>query len=431
MNRTNVAGIVVVSNEEGHPEPIGGEAYESHDQVVTCVSYDIGMAMVKLFEGAESLSISFGTDMVPGYFIGIDSERRLYQLGYWWTYSMTYVTLEARYLQYMSTVYDREEKTNLEIPVFDGTTLHTSSTVNITDIPSESVLRALGSMELDMTLDCVGDLDQDCSKWDHVVTLTAVCFGPSGATYRRLEEVGGATDEIGRWITPFRRNTGHWFTDVSPLMAILYGASRCEITLEVTSTIWVASLSFRFYSVGGDSTPASVLPVEYPNTDVEFDSLTSYNANRSITFVTPDDISKVVFQTIISGHGDCEFEPTSHHWRVNGVEGYNVSFFGAGTAYGCQDKTIAGVETNEHGTWWYGRDGWCDGSPVEPHYIDVTDSVDLTPGAVNKLDYYAYSYDDDDERWEESEFHIYVKPETKTSGCGGYILMSSHLVFYS
>ena len=61
---------------------------------------------------------------------------------------------------------------------------------------------------------------------------------------------------------------------------------------------------------------------------------------------TPSDApGKVVLEAILSGHGDCEFEPTAHFWEVNGVE-YNVTFFGAGTAYGCQDQ-VSSFDTAE------------------------------------------------------------------------------------
>lgn len=182
------------------------------------------------------------------------------------------------------------------------------------------------------------------------------------------------------------------------------------------------------------ATPSTVSPLAFSNRDyhAEFDSLKQYNANRTSVITTPpEDTQKVTLEAIISGHGDCEFEPTSHHWLVNGDE-YNITFFGAGTQYGCQDQAIEGSIPNEHGTYYYGRDGWCDGAPVMPHDIDISDSMDLTPGSMNTIEYYAESYAaDDDERFEESIYHIYLKPKTKTDGCQGYMLMSSNVIFYT
>lgn len=37
---------------------------------------------------------------------------------------------------------------------------------------------------------------------------------------------------------------------------------------------------------------------------------------------------------------------------------------------------------------------------------------------------------DDDERFTESQYHVYEKPSVETDGCQGYILMSSNIVFY-
>ena len=36
----------------------------------------------------------------------------------------------------------------------------------------------------------------------------------------------------------------------------------------------------------------------------------------------------------------------------------------AGTEWGCADRVLEGVTPNEHGTWHFGRMGWCDGQGV-------------------------------------------------------------------
>ena len=150
----------------------------------------------------------------------------------------------------------------------------------------------------------------------------------------------------------------------------------------------------------------------------------------------PAKTSKVVLEALVTGHGDCEFMPTAHHWYFNGArvqaEKYEAAFLGAGTMWGCTDKVLSGSEPNEHGTWNYGRDGWCDGSSVKPQVFDVTDSVTLDPDATNNITYFALSWgSDDDARFDASMHHEYTTPTTLTDGCGGYILMSSNLVFYS
>ena len=56
----------------------------------------------------------------------------------------------------------------------------------------------------------------------------------------------------------------------------------------------------------------------------------------------------------------------------------------------------------------------------------------LDPDATNNITYFALSWgSDDDARFDASMHHEYTTPTTLTDGCGGYILMSSNLVFYS
>jgi hypothetical protein len=49
---------------------------------------------------------------------------------------------------------------------------------------------------------------------------------------------------------------------------------------------------------------------------------------------------------------------------------------------------MEGVEPNEHGTWLYGRNGWCDGQQVDPWVIDITTDVNLS--ASNAISYRGY-----------------------------------------
>ena len=101
-----VEGIIVVAQPDDYAQAIGNTASgEYFGTAVISISYQDGAEMIALFDqGAESMSISLGQEMVPGYFMAVDSERKLYELGYWWTYTLNYITTEARYLQYMSKV---------------------------------------------------------------------------------------------------------------------------------------------------------------------------------------------------------------------------------------------------------------------------------------------------------------------------------------
>merc|ERR1712070_912572 len=201
-----------------------------------------------------------------------------------------YITLEARYLQYMTTVYERESKAGYVIPLFSDTILDPESVATIDSMPSETLMRSFETMEL------------DCSKCDHVITLDVSCWSSvDSVRHRRLHEVGGDYNEMGRWITPFRRQVGHWLTDITPLMPMLF-EDTCNFTLEITESKWVASLSLRFtdtIDASTTATPSVVMPVSYPNTNTDFDSVSSYNANRTVEITTPSEtgtIEKVILE---------------------------------------------------------------------------------------------------------------------------------------
>lgn len=49
-----------------------------------------------------------------------------------------------------------------------------------------------------------------------------------------------------------------------------------------------------------------------------------------------------------------------------------------GTQWGCADKVPQGSVPNEHGTWMYGRNGWCDGQEVGVQTVQgIQDIQDL------------------------------------------------------
>lgn len=53
----------------------------------------------------------------------------------------------------------------------------------------------------------------------------------------------------------------------------------------------------------------------------------------------------------------------------------SLSFDVAGTEWGCTAAVLSGSVPNEHGTWEYGRGGWCDGAPVPATVWDVTQAI--------------------------------------------------------
>jgi hypothetical protein len=117
----------------------------------------------------------------------------------------------------------------------------------------------------------------------------------------------------------------------------------------------------------------------------------------------PADAARVELVSAITGHGmsqpgNCaEFCNTDHHFLVNtdagdpgpGAGTDNVRDFpGVSNIFGCQEQIDAGTVPNQHGTWWFGRAGWCPGKQVDHHVFDITDQVALD--AVNGFDYEGY-----------------------------------------
>ncbi len=65
----------------------------------------------------------------------------------------------------------------------------------------------------------------------------------------------------------------------------------------------------------------------------------------------------------------------------------------AGSPLGCAMRVSEGAVPNEHGTWLYGRAGWCDGLQVDPWRTDITSQVQqntMTRSWDNSVTYYVY-----------------------------------------
>ena len=144
----------------------------------------------------------------------------------------------------------------------------------------------------------------------------------------------------------------------------------------------------------------------------------NYNSKyKDVSFNPPTWAKKVELVAIITGHGKdnngcAEFCVTSHHFTVNDISPNVIVFKNAATAMGCAERVDRGVEPNEHGTWLYGRDGWCPGQEIVPWVKDITNQVDLK--SENTIKYFGYFNGTD--------------PNPRHSP--GNIDMSSYLVFY-
>lgn len=84
-----------------------------------------------------------------------------------------------------------------------------------------------------------------------------------------------------------------------------------------------------------------------------------------------------------------------------------------GTPLGCANQVPTGVEPNQHGTWLYGRDGWCDGRNVFPWIIDITQQIQKGQ-ETNVINYFGWFKGTD--------------PNPKQNP--GEIILYSYLIFY-
>lgn len=138
----------------------------------------------------------------------------------------------------------------------------------------------------------------------------------------------------------------------------------------------------------------------------------------AFAFPTPPRTYRTYLVSLITGHGSdehgcAEFCPSSHHFEVNGAE-FSRALGEAGTTWGCADKVMEGVVPNEHGTWQYGRAGWCDGQQVTPWVVDVTRHMLPAGGGNNTVVYYGL--------YRGGDPHPRQQP--------GFIMMSAHVVTY-
>ena len=69
---------------------------------------------------------------------------------------------------------------------------------------------------------------------------------------------------------------------------------------------------------------------------------------------------------------------------------------------------------NEHGTWQYGRNGWCDGQHVRPWLADVTADLRAADDVENVVEYVG----------------LFEGREPDPKAVPGYIMMQSGITIY-
>jgi hypothetical protein len=435
--------LVAAAPDAEYLVPIGAAKGDTADDIssasASMVGASFGATLVAAISSSStaSVNIALGWDHRPGSFAAIDGNGALIEVG-WEKYdSLMMIKWAGDWLGWRAALATRLASPSYVIPVADKAPLD-GKVAHLISMPPAALLRSFRMLELDFALQCGGAVDDDCSVWDHTITLTAVCADPSDnqeVKVRRLGEPGGDANELGRWVTAFKRRSGRWLTDATTRIPLLLGGSQCAFTLKVGGENWLGTLNLRFTHHESEAkkkdtkekkpAPFAWFPLQFPNNTTKFDS-PKYNVNRTLTFTPPAGVKSVYITALITGHGECEFRASSHHFAIDGVDVANSSdiafdqYMAAGSPLGCAAWSSRGAVPNEHGTWYFGRNGWCDGLDVQPLVWDVSAAVlgangGGGGGVQHTVTYHALGFTDGGEPTE--------------SGCGGYILLSSAIAY--
>ncbi|XP_061574538.1 uncharacterized protein si:dkey-256h2.1 isoform X2 [Cololabis saira] len=414
MAKSNASGVLVFSLP-GNPiqdmNCIEDECNTPLNIPAAMVHQEASVAQALLLK--QVVSVSFQTTPSPNFFFAVDHQGALAEMGWFLYPTFSFINWQAQWFDFSADLQTKLQSPAKVVSVFDKVQMQgEKGAVATVDLPSD--LWDFDTLELDASLSCPGRRDSSCAVWDHTVQLFVCCdqLGPYCNT------------ELGRWITAFRRGIGRWLTDVSPLMPLL-DTNRCTFTMKTVpwAKPWIVSLNLRFSAnnqTGGLEKVEKFRPfrVESLFTGGTFDK--DYNKRyRPMKFPMPPSTRKVELYAVITGHGSdengCgEFCVTSHHFLINAVYNNTRIFDSAGTALGCTKRVKEGAVPNEHGTWLYGRGGWCDGLQVSPWRIDITKQLDFAGVGSNTVIY----------------FGLFDGRDPNPSQQPGNIIMSSFLIFY-
>jgi len=397
--KNGALGVVVYSRRFHALEDMNCHGSECNTQLnipATMIPFDTGY---KIRNSSHSF-IRFQTTPSDVFAFGIDGQGKVQETGWFLYPSMRFLAYQAQWFNYKTDLLKNLTTGDAKvINVFNHTLMQGEKGVSaIVDLPPVDEIQRYEHVELDFSLSCPGSRDDTCAHWDHTVQLYVCC--------NATNELCGL--ELGRWITPFRRRIGRWLTPVKPLMPLLQSAgtssrNRCNFTVKTVpwAMAWIPSLNIRlvskvqvhqqyktFHAMEKTLVPYQIVPLFRGGT---FDE--DYNTKYSpFSFIPPKGTERVKLVAVITGHGSdnnncAEFCVTSHHFVVNKKHNYTRVFSNAGTAMGCADRVPEGVVPNEHGTWLYGRDGWCDGQEVVPWVVDIT-SAAQSPN--NTIEYFGW-----------------------------------------
>jgi hypothetical protein len=288
--------------------------------------------------------------------------------------------------------FDREQR--LAAKLARVITLSTAQTAHDTIeadvmLPTAAELDGYDTLEVDLTMDCPEHLNANCGAWDYLSYLHKCApqtQADGGAGWR-------CDQELARWITSYWRE-GRWVTDISYQLPTLKPGGLTHLRWTANGqfdprvTDYITSVSLRFSTQGRALKPVSATPLwKGGSLNTGYDAL-----HAPVDVMVPADAAKVELVTLLTGHGgvaptNCsEFCNHEHRFAINGVV-KTQSFPEATTPMGCADRVKEGVLPNQHGTWYFGRGGWCPGFDVAPRVFDVTG--DVRKGQANQLTYQA------------------------------------------
>eukprot|EP00877_Chromochloris_zofingiensis_P003300 jgi/Chrzof1/12971/Cz07g14140.t1 len=281
-----------------------GPADESLDLHIpaTMISYASGMRLKRIIQASDNqtAAITFKTLQVPGFFLAIDGQHKLAEVGWLQIPYLIHLAWAAQWLQYTSKLHkrlrreDEDGQGSLVIPLFEGAPLSPDGGYlrRSIKLPPLQQLKAYKHFSVEMALTCGGGgLDRDCPAWDHVIQMFVCCDDPPGgrpcdpcaitpwlvagsrsrpnmyprhpdseaqgdimshtkdALHHTPSVYDGSTlcgRELARWVTPFRRRVGHWITDVTHLRGLIT-SERCLFQVQAPPWAgdWVPNINLR------------------------------------------------------------------------------------------------------------------------------------------------------------------------------------------
>jgi hypothetical protein len=294
--------------------------------------------------------------------------------------NLAYASNDARYLNAEAAQdHTLELEPATRVVAWAGEVLAEFAETEVT-LPTPGEMAEFDTLHIEVDMRCPDPTlpePGNCGAWDYLAHL-----------YLLGAEDGDARIELGRFITAYHRET-RWTSDVSPMLAHLQAGGTRTLRWEFapswnTQPTWTR-LALRFSKRGKGQVPRDAVPLYFGGAFGE-----AYNASFApIDVAIPADATRVELYAVITGHGadtsQCaEFCNHAHEFTVNGKV-WTKTHPTVGLATGCMPELANRMVPNQHGTWWYGRGGWCPGQQVTPWIVDLTDVA--LPGTTATVSY--------------------------------------------